>query len=62
MRPKNFPERKNQRRKRALENLKAYAKKNDSSNLKKAIKNTEAKITENVISVRTKKMRTKVGK
>lgn len=62
MRPKNFPERKNQRRKRALENLKAYAKKNDSPNLKKAIKNTEAKITENVISVRTKKMRTKVGK
>jgi len=61
MKPKNFPERKNQRRKRALENLKAYAKKNDSTNLKRAIKDTEAKITENVTSVKTKKARAKVG-
>lgn len=61
MRPKNFPERKNQRRKKALENLKAYAKKNDSSNLKRAIEDTEAKIINDARSVRTKKARAKVG-
>ena len=62
MKPKNFPERKNQRRKRALKNLKANAKKNDLSNLKRAIKNTEAKIIDNARGVKTKKMRTKAGK
>ena len=62
MKPGNFPERKNQRRKRALENLKAYAKKNDSANLKRAIKDTEAKIVDNAKNIKTKIIRTKVGK
>jgi len=62
VKPGNFPERKNQRRKRALERLKASAKKNDSYNLKKAIKDTEAKIVDSAKNIKTKIIRTKVGK
>ena len=62
MRPKNFPERKNQKRKKALERLKASAKRNKSPNLKRAIEDTEAKIVDNARSIKTKQMRTKVGK
>jgi len=61
MKPKNFPERKNQRRKKALENLKNYAKKNDSPNLKRAIKDTEDKIINDVRGIKTKKARGKMG-
>ena len=62
MNPGNFPERKNKRRKRALEQLKAQAKKNPSKELTIIIENTEAKIVEDASSVRTKKDRGKAGK
>ena len=61
MKPKNFPERKNRRRKKALENLKKYAMKNQSTHLEKAITNTEDKIVGSARSVRTKIKRTNVG-
>jgi len=61
MKPKNFPERKNKRRKKALENLKKYAMKNSSTYLEKAIQNTEDKIVENAKTVRTKVNRSKIG-
>jgi hypothetical protein len=59
MRPKNFPERKNRRRKKALENLKAYNRKNPSANLKRSIKDTESRIVDDARSVRTKILRGK---
>lgn len=62
MKPGNFPERKNKRRKRALEQLKAQAKKNPSKELTTIIENTEAKIVEDAYSVKTKKDRGKAGK
>lgn len=62
MKTGNFPERKNRRRKRALEQLKAQAKKNPSKELTIIIQNTEAKIVEDAFSVRTKKDRGKTGK
>ena len=61
MKPKNFPERKNIRRKKALKNLKKNAMKNSSANLERSIKDTEDKIVEDARAVRTKIMRTKVG-
>jgi len=60
MKPKNFPERINRRRKKALENLKKYAAKNPSANLKRTIKNTEDKIVDSARSVRTKIKRSKI--
>jgi len=60
MKPKNFPERINKRRKKALENLKKYAAKNPSANLKRAIRNTEDKIVDSARSVRTKIKRSKI--
>lgn len=65
MKPKNFPERKNERRKKALEDLKAYAKRNNSNKsdtiLKRAIKDIEAKIVDNARGIRTKIYRGKAG-
>ena len=61
MKSKNFPEKKNIRRKKALKNLKLYAMKNPSANLERSIKDTEDKIVEDARAVRTKIMRTKVG-
>ena len=61
MRTKNFPEKKNERRKKALENLKKYALENPSTSLEKAIKNTEDKIVQSAISVKTKIRRSKTG-
>lgn len=61
MRTENFPERKNERRKKALGNLKAYAKRNRSANLKRAIKDTEAKIVDSAREIRTKIYRGKAG-
>lgn len=54
MKPENFPERKNRRRKKALKNLKLYAMKNPSANLERSIKDTEDKIVEDARMVRTK--------
>ena len=54
MKQKNFPERKNKRRKKALENLKKRAMKAPSTHLEKIIENTESKIVESAIMVRTK--------
>ena len=61
MRPKNFPERKNKKRKKALENLKKYAISNPSSNLERSIKDTEDKIVSDARMVRTKIGRGKTG-
>jgi len=60
MKPKNFPERKNRRRKEALERLKKSAMKNPSVYLEKAIENTKDKIVEDARMVRTKIARSKV--
>jgi hypothetical protein len=60
MKPKNFPEKKNQRRKEALKRLKKSAMKNSSTSLERAIENTEDKIVEDARAIRTKIMRTKV--
>jgi len=60
MKPKNFPERKNKRRKEALERLKKSAMKNPSVYLEKAIENTKDKIVEDAKMVRTKIARSKV--
>lgn len=61
--PRNFPERKNQRRKDALEALKKQlAKDPKNEGLKDAIENTAAKIVdEGMRDVKTKKNRTKKG-
>ena len=59
MKQKNFPERKNQRRKKALENLKKYAMKAPSTHLEGIIKNTEDKIVESAVTVKTKIHRNK---
>ena len=54
MKSKNFPEKKNIRRKKALKNLKLYAMKNPSANLERSIKDTEDKIVEDARAARTK--------
>lgn len=61
--PRNFPERKNQRRERALELMKKQlVKKPDDEQLKDAIANTLSKIPEeSQRGVRTKKNRGKKG-
>lgn len=48
------------RRKKALENLKKSAIKNPSTHLDKIIENTESKIVENSMAVRTKIRRSKI--
>jgi len=60
MKPKNFPERKNRRRKEALERLKKSAMKNPLTYLEKAIENTEDKIVEDARMVRSKIGRGKI--
>jgi len=60
MKPKNFPERKNKRRKEALERLKKSAMKNPSVYLEKAIENTKDKIVEDARMVRSKIGRGKI--
>lgn len=61
MLPRNFPERKNQRRKAALERLERAEKQrpNKSFGLEIAIKNTKAKIVDNALGVKSKKPRSK---
>lgn len=59
MKPRNFPERKNRRRKKALENLKKSAMKRPSTHLEEIIANTEDKVVESAITVRTKIVRSK---
>lgn len=62
MKSGNFPEKKNQRRKRALERLKAQAAKNPSEKLKVIIESTEKQIAIDARGIRSKKDRGKAGK
>lgn len=62
MKSGNFPEKKNQRRKRALERLKIQAVKNPSKELKVIITNTEKQIATDTRGIRSKKDRGKAGK
>jgi len=62
VKPKNFPERKNQRRERALKRLETQASKNSSKELKVIIENTEKQIVEGARGIRSKKDRGKTGK
>jgi len=61
VKPGNFPERKNERRKKALENLKKYAMNNPSAGLERSIRDTEDKIVESARTVKTKIGRGKTG-
>ena len=57
---KNFPEKKDARRRRALERMKKIKKPNES--LLRTIAGTEAKLSDKARSIRTKIARGKAGK